>query len=493
MAKTISKIVKYGLLCLVTIGAGFAAGYLVSNYTNRLSPDEEKFLDEYRLLKDEWLFGNETDYLEDLVAQGIIALPSSYLDDPYTLYTSSYEEQGLSTDHLGLGFTSHSYDGGLYVTEVHQGINEDKLKVGDVIYGCIKDENPYYDFTSHSSDEITAYLSEDVDDKTTYEMSILRDGEMITATLQRSEYEERYVDLLEAPSDENNNTLVIRINTFLGSPATSVMNILKQYQNQKINNLVIDLRENTGGLVSQAEALAKLFVKKGTLIYQFRDKDNKITDEVYQRSDPTYQIPHYSLIIDGYSASASEAFALAMRAGTDCTVYGLKSYGKGIAQEFKTFSDGSVVRYTSSYVYGPEKENETMYDEGSDADDVMCIHKKGIMPDEKYPLDYIYLNQVVDYTDSIYISEDEGEFLLKMLVDCYPDRGFPTSYSSSYTFIDAIEDITSLINDKYKTNYEAFDEDGTVSKAVNDKIIKESYDYYLNNYDALTEMVVSDD
>lgn len=481
------KWIKYVSLSVITIGIGFAIGYFVNQSINHLSPEEEKLLEQYHLLKDDWLFGNEQDYLDDLVSEGIISGPAEALDDPYTIYTDTYEEQGLSTDHLGLGFTSHSYDGGLYVVEVHNGVNQDKLRVGDVIYGCYKNDEEYFDFKSHSSDEINEYLRTDVDELSRFKMDILRGDERMTVELKRGQYTEKYVDILQEPTNENNLSLVIKINTFLGDPVSDVIDIINHYSEIKISNLVIDLRQNTGGLVSQADALSKLFVKKGTLIYQFRDKNNKVTKESYQTKDPTFTIPHYSLIIDDRSASASETFTLAMRAGTDCTVYGLKSFGKGIAQEFKTFSDGSVVKYTSSYVYGPERENETMYEENEDDDDVMCIHNKGIIPDVAYTLDYTYLQNIVDYTDSIYITEQEGEYLLKFLHDVYTDKNFPTQYTNAFRFEDAIQDFTDIINEKYQQDYQPFTADGKVTKDINDKLIKESYDAYLQHYDLLTE------
>ncbi len=487
MAKIIGKIFKYACITLACAGVGFGIGYIVSNQVNALTEEEQKLLEEYHLLKDDWLYGNESDYLDELIASGLISDAADYYEDPYTIYTSTYEEQGLNTDHLGLGFTSHSYDGGLYVAEVHTGANEDKLEIGDVIYGCYKDDDDYYDFTLHSSSEISTYLS-DADENTTYIMDILRDGEMIQVELVRTAYTEKYVRLIEEPSQDNNFTLTIKINTFLGSPASEVASIISSYQNVQINKLVIDLRQNGGGLVSQAELLSKLFVKNGTLIYQFRNRDDEITKEVYQTSNPTFSISEYALIIDDSTASAAETFTLAMRAGTNCTVYGLTSYGKGVAQELKTFSDGSVLRYTSCYVYGPERENETMYDEGEDDDDVMCIHGKGIIPDVSYSLEYTYLQSVYDYTDSIYITESEGEFLLSMMNDVYPEENIPSSYSSSYRFEDAVYDFTAIISEKYETEFEAFLDDGVMSKEVNDKLIKESYDAYLEHYSLLSEL-----
>ena len=83
-----------------------------------------------------------------------------------------------------------------------------------------------------------------------------------------------------------------RIDTFLGNPYYILdAMIYNYYSKSKINKLIIDLRENGGGYVSQAEKISKLFVEKGTFIYSLVDKDNKVITESYQRNEPKYKIP----------------------------------------------------------------------------------------------------------------------------------------------------------------------------------------------------------
>ena len=123
--------------------------------------------------------------------------------------------------------------------------------------------------------------------------------------------------------------MAVRIDTFLGNHYYILdAMIYNYYSKSKINKLIIDLRENGGEYVSQAEKISKLFVEKGTFIYSLVDKDNKVITESYQRNEPKYKIPSYSLIIDNNTASASELLTLAMRAGTNAKIYGFKSYSK---------------------------------------------------------------------------------------------------------------------------------------------------------------------
>ena len=91
------------------------------------------------------------------------------------------------------------------------------------------------------------------------------------------------------------------------------------------------MRGNGGGYLNQAAEAASLFVKKDTLIYEMVDKNGKVKESYRQQKDPLFQIPQYSFITDSSSASATEVFALALRAGADAKIYGFKTYGKGIA------------------------------------------------------------------------------------------------------------------------------------------------------------------
>ncbi len=493
MGKKSSKIVflVFGTILSLAIGGG--VGYGVGTLTHALSEDEQKLVDEYRLLRDDWLYGNETTYLGELAAKGLVTGVADSQSDSYTFYTANFAQQGLSTDGNGFGFSTHYYDGGLYVTSVYRESTayDAGLRQGDVLYGVTIGKEDYFDFKNHSLTEINAKLSSVSDTTTQFIFAGERNGSDLTVIMTRGAYKENLVDIISTPSESNGFTMALKVNTFLGTPAAAVEGSIKSYAST-IKHLIFDLRGNGGGYVSQASEMLKLFVKKGTLLYQLRDKNNKVLSEEYQNSDPKYHLDKFSIIMDNNTASASEIFALAMRAGSNTTTYGLTSYGKGIAQNFKTFSDGSVVRYTNAYVYGPEKENETMYEEGDDEDSIMCIHGKGIIPDVSYTTDYAFLASSMDYS-SIGISEYGQNHFLKVLNDLYPNN-YPTSYSASYHFTSAIEQYAFAMSVKYSSSSLAvgFNENGGMYKPLNDILNKEAFDQYLHYYDDLTTSVLGE-
>lgn len=478
-----------------------ATGFMIGNIGKvRLSYDEQKLIDGYRLIKDEWLFGNEMDYFGSYAMKGMISSISDEKGDPYTFYTDNMADQGLSTDGAGFGVTMRYYNGGFIITEIHPNSaasnnsfegSDEKLKINDVFYGVTIDGEEYFDFTAHTQQECLEYIEKDRGD-VRYVFTVKRGAdETYQLSLFKGVYSQRLVRVMQTPTPENDETLMIKLNTFLGDPYSVLAGTLNAYRDSNVRHLVIDLRQNGGGYVNQAEEIAKLFVKKGTLIDQLVDKDGNVLSECRQTKDPMFSFGDYALIVDDHTASAAETFALAMRAGADAKVYGLKSYGKGIAQAFKTFDDGSVVRYTYAYVYGPERENENMTEEAEDADDIVCIHKKGIVPDVMFSKDYTYLNSIFDYTTSLGISEYGQRVFLKALNDIHPGV-YPTDYSSDYHFTDAVssygENSAALYQDEsYRT---AFDEKGYFSKHLNDLFIKECYDTYLKFDTELTQEVL---
>ena len=488
MNETKKNPLKIGIIGLCLLLVGGVAGYFISYYANKLSKDEQKIVDEYRVLKDEWLYEDD-DTFSELAANGLANAIANTHDDPYTFYTPDSASQGLNTDGSGFGIEVHPYDGGFYVVNVFTDSAAYKagLKRGDVLVSADIGQGAYF-FKDHSYSESSNYFSS-LKSSTTFRGA--RNGEEMSWTITPSAYSEDLITLLQIPSEENGYTLGIKINTFLGSPSVALDAILARYKSVT-KKLVLDLRGNGGGYVSQASSMASLFVKKGTLLYRLVDKDGKTIEERKQTGDPTYTYDSLSLVIDGGSASASELFVLALRAGSNAKVYGLQSYGKGIAQNFKTFSDGSVLRYTTAYVYGPERENETLYNEGEDDDDVMCIQGKGITPDVPFSTNYYSYRHTYDYTSSIGVSEEAQKFFLSVLNEI-DDASYPDNYSKDYHFSDAVKQYATELSTRYSdtSSTEAFQENGAMLKIVNDKFIKDTYDTYLKYEAELTKEVLA--
>ena len=170
--------------------------------------------------------------------------------------------------------------------------------------------------------------------------------------------------------------LMIDIATYSNGKPVSLKDVSKRqdisikYLEQVVSLLVksrllISVRGNTGGYLNSAYNTASLFLNKGNIVYQLKNKDNKVTK--YKAEESQYRgFDEIVIIINSSSASASEVLTLALKDNLNVKTVGIKSFGKGTVQETDVLSSGAMVKYTSGYWLGPNGES---------------INEKGIEPD----------------------------------------------------------------------------------------------------------------
>ena len=128
--------------------------------------------------------------------------------------------------------------------------------------------------------------------------------------------------------------------------------------------LVVDLRNNPGGLLRTVQSMLSRILKKGELLVYMEDKNGK-REDYYSDSTLTLDIP-IAVLMNGYSASASEVFAGCLQDYGKAVLVGTQSFGKGIVQTMYPLGDGSAIKVTISAYYTPNGRN---------------IHKTGLTPD----------------------------------------------------------------------------------------------------------------
>ncbi len=129
-----------------------------------------------------------------------------------------------------------------------------------------------------------------------------------------------------------------------------------------MKRLIIDLRDNPGGILNEACSIADMLLPEGTITYT----ENKDGEKKYYNSDAESKDIPMAALINGNSASASEVLTGALKDYGKAVIIGEKSYGKGIVQDVYPFYDGSGISLTSSKYYTPNG---------------VCIHEIGIEPD----------------------------------------------------------------------------------------------------------------
>lgn len=159
----------------------------------------------------------------------------------------------------------------------------------------------------------------------------------------------------------------IQITSFSSNTSKELVTTLNSLQKKGMKGVVLDLRQNPGGLLDQAINISSLFVPKGKVLFKVEDRNGKIKEYTSQNNGtPTLPLV---VLIDGGSASASEILSAAVKESAGVPLVGEKSFGKGTVQTAQDFQDGSNLKFTMAKWLTP---------------DGNWIHKKGIKPD--YPV-----------------------------------------------------------------------------------------------------------
>lgn len=165
----------------------------------------------------------------------------------------------------------------------------------------------------------------------------------------------------------NNGVLVIKISAFQTQTATQLKEAIEKYQQKNaLNYVLLDLRDNPGGLLSAAVEIADLFLNDGLIVYT---RGRNEPEQRYQAIPPAlYPNLKVAVLLNHYSASAAEVLAGALQDHHRAVVLGENSYGKGSVQKLWPIADGRAIKLTVARYYTPSNQ---------------LIEGKGIKPDVK--------------------------------------------------------------------------------------------------------------
>ena len=322
----------------------------------------EATLASFRSVLEEKYMGEIDD--ESLI-EGAIKGYVSALGDPYTTYYTKEEMDELMEEttgnYVGIGIymTLDLENNAIYVVKPMEGspAEEAGIQAGDLITKV--------DGKEYSGEELDqASNAIKGEEGTTVKLEILRDGET-----QELEVERRKIVVSHIVEKKFDNVGYLLIEDFDGGCAKEFEEKYKELESQGIDRLIIDLRNNGGGVVDEAVSIADMLLDKDDTILITKDK--KGNEEITKSEhNPTITMP-VVVLTNGYSASASEILAGALQDNERATIVGTKTYGKGVIQEVDRLNDGSGLKITIEEYYTPNK-NE--------------INKVGIEPDEEIDL-----------------------------------------------------------------------------------------------------------
>jgi carboxyl-terminal processing protease len=266
--------------------------------------------------------------------------------DPYTKFLN---EQDVETyrinnagEYSGIGALVRSYDDKLLIVEPHQGYPADKagLKAGDEIIqiGDIK----VADFEDNASELLKGSNGSAV--KVTYK----RQGETDTTTITREGIEVDAVPFFKMIDDKTGYIVLSKFNAKASEQTQSALLDLKGKGAEKI---ILDLRDNPGGLLSEAINVTNLFVPKGELVVTTKSKVKKFNREYRTNNQPVDEEIPLVVLVNGSSASASEIVSGSLQDLDRAVIMGARSFGKGLVQRPLKLTYGTQLKVTISRYY----------------------------------------------------------------------------------------------------------------------------------------------
>lgn len=322
---------------------------------------EEKELDSEKLL--------------DAAMRGMI----TKLEDPYAQYFTEEEYQELLSNnagnYVGLGITIMAPDDtGTMVQSVYTGAPADLagIRKGDILT-LVNGKAT----AGKTLDEVITYFSDDstVPDEIVY----LRDGVLTTVSVLRAE-----IHIIRVSSTILDGDIgYLRITEFNGSVAEDFSNAVDAFLEQGVQKMIIDLRDNPGGGLTEVLDVAYTMIPEDEVIVSIRSKNGD--EDVYRSKGGDKISMQMVVLVNGNSASASELLTGALKDYGLATIVGTQTFGKGIVQSYFHLSgENGWAKMTTDAYYTPND---------------VCIQGVGITPDIVMDLPEELKNLSIDLID----------------------------------------------------------------------------------------------
>lgn len=366
-------------LCVIIgiIIGTFYANHFSGNRLNIINSGSNRLNNLLHIIDDQYVDAVNIDSLVDK------AIPQILSDlDPHSVYISAKDVQ-QATDDLKGSFSGVGIEFVIRNDTIHvQGVikngpaEQAGILAGDKIVSV--DGKPFVG-KQVTNEEAMRRLKGPKDTKV--KIGVQRYGQKAIKyyTITRGDIPQKSISAAYMLDD---NTGYIKIKNFGENTYPELLIALAQLSQEGFSNLIIDLRDNTGGYLKSAVQMANEFLPKNRLIVYTEGRKSPRQD---YKSDGrgSYQNIPLVVLINETSASASEIFAGAMQDNDRATIIGRRSFGKGLVQQQIGFPDGSMIRLTVARYYTPSGR---------------CIQKPYVMGDDK------------DYEEDLLSRYQHGEF-----------------------------------------------------------------------------------
>lgn len=348
LAKYRFNLIEVIIIMIITILFGlFVGGIIAYTKTDKkevncsdIREDMTDFVSVYDDMVNEFYEDVDRDKLIQSAIKGML----SALNDPYSAFLDSDEAQSLDDElngaFIGIGVEIVSINNSL--PEVTDVFDDSPAFRAGVLSGDILYKVNGKDLTGLTNDEISGMIKTDKKGEK-INLTFVRNGEEIDIELERDWIEIKSVTSYYSTLNDKNIGVIVVSNFARNTFDQFKSEYKKLKEDNNIEGLIVDVRNNSGGYLSAARDMASLFLDKDSVVYQ---KDTKGKKEKFVTSvDKEIDIP-VVVVTNELTASASEVFAAALKENLDIYVIGTKTYGKGSIQKLTELSDGSYVKYT---------------------------------------------------------------------------------------------------------------------------------------------------
>ena len=293
-------------------------------------------------------------YVDDIdpgatMKKAIDAMLSSL--DPYTVYYPESDMEDVKLQLMGqyggIGALIHQEGKNIYISEPYKYLPADKagLKAGDRILAVNGESTE-----GKNNGDVSSAMRGQAG--TTVTLKLERDGKTFEKSITRAEIKlpnVPYSGMLEG------NIGYVKLDEFTADAAKNVRDAFIKLKNEHpdMAGFVLDLRNNGGGLMNEAVDLVNIFVKKGQLIVETKGKVAAKSMKSYTRMAPIDTEIPVAVLINGYSASASEITAGSLQDLDRAVIVGTRSFGKGLVQNVLPLDYNTQMKITVSKYYIP--------------------------------------------------------------------------------------------------------------------------------------------
>ena len=341
----------YILLVGIAVVLGMSIGQMLNfDHQTEMSlsgSKKDKIYNLLRYIDEEYVDTVQTDSIVDVVIQDILKNL-----DPHSVYIPKKEveeaDEELEGSFTGIGVLFQQYRDTFTVIRPLE--NSPAQKAGlkamdrilmvdkDTVYGKHVDINQISKkIKGHAGTPVTLTVYRKSSDSI-FKLKIIRNT----------------IPLVSVPAHFmlNDSLGFIKISTFADNTYDEFHKAVKELKAKGMTALILDLRDNTGGLLKQADLIADEFLPNGKLIFFTKDQKGHVK-KVMATARGDFENGQVYVLINENSASASEIVTGALQDNDKATVVGRRSYGKGLVQREISLSDGSKVRLTTARYYTP--------------------------------------------------------------------------------------------------------------------------------------------